>query len=111
MNQFPTNGVESVAVIVAAAITALSNYIIAKRVAAVKDKIDLVDQKADVIHGVVNSAATAQDVKVAQLEKDVVSLKQLLMESKERAQLLAQSNAIEKSQSPIIIGERRKNDS
>jgi hypothetical protein len=114
----PLDITAAIAMVAAALITAISNIIVSRTVGKVQDKMVNIGEKVDnvkedikIVHGIVNSAATAQDVKVAQLEKDIATLKQLLLESKERAQLLAQSNAIEKSQSPIIIGERRKNDS
>jgi hypothetical protein len=111
----PTTDMAALAMLIAAIVTAISNIIVARgvgkvqdKVVKVSDKIDAVKEDVKIVHGIVNSAATAQDVKVTQLEKDITNLKQLLLESKERAQLLAQSNAIEKSQSPIIVNDRRK---
>lgn len=57
-------------------------------------KVNEVSAKADVITGHVNSAATASTAKIDSLEKQVLALRQLVSEDKEKAALLAQSAAI-----------------
>ena len=71
--------------------TVVVNIIIALKT---NDKISEVSAKADVITGHVNSAATAANAKIDAMEKEIIALKQLVVDDKEKAALLAQVAAL-----------------